>query len=66
VLHAFGRTEGLPYPNPDGTRDYDAPGPALETAFFGASKLEERVMGMWQRFLRETAQRVGFDIDAML
>ncbi len=66
TLHAFGSTQGLPYPNADGTRDYATPGPAIESAYFGHNEIEDSVANLWPEFLRETAERLDFDFDAML
>ena len=66
VLHAFERVHGLSYPDPDGTRAYGTPGPALETAAFGSSALEREVGELWPKFIEDTAKRVGFDIKSIL
>lgn len=64
--HALGQTMDVPYPNADGTRDYLTPGPAIETAYFGHSNLEEELSNAWRPFLHETAARHSFDLNAAL
>ncbi len=66
VARAFERVHGLSYPDPDGTRAYETPGPALETAAFGSSAVEREVGELWPKFIEATAERVGFDIKSIL